>query len=128
MKVYNNRHLGYAIALASFFVLSFCAASAVMAEGDVEAGAKVYVDMKCAKCHGETGKGDGATAIKVKAEMKDWTDQAAMAEITDDYMEEIITQGGKAIGKSKKMPRYGHKISAEQIKDLIAYTRSVMSK
>jgi mono/diheme cytochrome c family protein len=110
----------------SFFILGLGAASAALAQGGAEAGAQVYVEMKCAKCHGEAGKGDGATAIKVKAEMKDWTDQAVMAEITDDYMEEIITKGGKAIGKSKKMPRYEHKLSAEQIKDLVAYTRSIM--
>jgi mono/diheme cytochrome c family protein len=61
----------------------------------------------------------------MELKMTDWTDKAVMSAMTDKYLGEIIEQGGKAVGKSKRMPRYGHKASAEKIKDMVAYTRSL---
>ena len=113
------------ILLLGSFVLTMGVAQAVWAQGSIENGAKAYVELKCAKCHGKDGKGGGKTAQKMKLEMNDWTDKNVMAAMTDKYLEEIIVKGGKALGKSKRMPRYGHKTSAEKVKDMVAYTRSL---
>lgn len=114
-----------AILLLGSFILAIGAVQAVWAQSSVENGAKAYVELKCAKCHGEDGKGRGKTAAKMKLKMTDWTDKAAMSAMTDKYLGEIIEKGGKAMGKSKIMPRYGHKASAEKIKDVVAYMRSL---
>ncbi|MDH3605302.1 MAG: cytochrome c [Candidatus Tectomicrobia bacterium] len=114
-----------AILLLGSCILAIGAVQVVWAQGSVENGAKAYVELKCAKCHGEDGKGGGKTAQKMKLEMHDWTDKDVMSDMKDKYLEDIIVQGGKAIGKSKRMPRYGHKASAEKIKDMVAYTRSL---
>jgi mono/diheme cytochrome c family protein len=113
------------ILLFGSFILAIGAVQAVWAQSSVENGAKAYVELKCAKCHGTDGKGGGKTAEKMKLKMTDWTDQAAMSAMTNPYLEEIIMKGGKAVGKSNRMPPYGHKASAEQIKDIVAYTRSL---
>jgi mono/diheme cytochrome c family protein len=111
--------------LLGSFILAIGAVQAVWAQNSVENGAQAYVELKCANCHGKDGKGGGKTAEKMELKMTDWTDKAAMSAMTDKYLGEIIEQGGKAVGKSKRMPRYGHKASAEKIKDMVAYTRSL---
>src|SRR5215469_15812352 len=44
---------------------------------------------------------------------------------SDEYLENIITLGGSALGKSAMMPPYGQTLSAEDIKAAIAFTRAI---
>src|SRR5215471_3550668 len=44
---------------------------------------------------------------------------------SDEYLQNIITLGGSALGKSEMMPPYGKTLSAEEIKDVIAFTRAI---
>jgi len=44
---------------------------------------------------------------------------------SDDYMQNIITLGGSALGKSAMMPPYGKTLSAVEIKEVIAFTRAI---
>ena len=44
---------------------------------------------------------------------------------SDEYLQNIITLGGSALGKSAMMPPYGKTLSAEEIKDVIAFARSI---
>ncbi|MDH3598942.1 MAG: c-type cytochrome [Candidatus Tectomicrobia bacterium] len=96
-----------------------------LAQGDATAGAQLFTKNKCGNCHGKTGRGDGSVAKNQKLTLLDWTDATAMADLTDAYMTEMIAKGGKAIGKSSRMPRYGHKLNAVEIQHLVAYTRSL---
>lgn len=121
----------YLIAMSSLLLLYLAAATSVFAQGDVTKGAEAYEKLKCAKCHGEDGKGKGETAEKLKAkgkeiEMHDWTDKTFMSQHKDDYFLEITTKGGKKIGKSKRMPSYESKMKKENVdvNDLIAYIKS----
>lgn len=95
--------------------------------GDAAAGKAHYVEQKCDKCHGEGGAGDGATAAKLKMEIMNWTDKAAMAKLTDEELHAIIEKGGKAVGKSPKMPAYGNKLDTKAIDDIVAWIRSLPS-
>jgi len=63
--------------------------------------------------------------LKVKPEIRDWTDKAVMSPMTNEYLAEIIAKGGEALGKSDAMLSYGHKLNDQQIKDLVAYIRSL---
>jgi mono/diheme cytochrome c family protein len=112
------------IGLAGVVIWMSGLATRALAQGDAAAGEQLFVQSKCGNCHGNTGKGDGSVAIKQNITLLDWTDAAAMAAIADAYMMEIIDKGGKAIGKSARMPRYGHKLSAAEIQHLVAYARS----
>jgi len=93
---------------------------------DVAKGRKLNVQ-NCEKCHGKTGKGDGALLKRMKADVKpvDWTDKAAMAKWTDADMTKIIKEGGTSAGRSKVMPSYGEKLSDGDVADLVAYIRSL---
>ncbi len=44
---------------------------------------------------------------------------------SDEYMQNIITLGGSAVGKSSMMPPYGKTLSSAEITDVIAFTRAI---
>jgi mono/diheme cytochrome c family protein len=44
---------------------------------------------------------------------------------SDEYMQNIITLGGSALGKSAMMPPYGKTLSSDEIKAVIAFTRAI---
>lgn len=109
-------------------IVAFTSALALPAQaGDAAAGKTHYVDQKCGKCHGEGGAGDGKTASLLKLELLNWTDKAAMAKLTDEELHAIIEKGGKAVGKSPKMPAYGKKLDSKAIDDIVAWIRSLAS-
>jgi len=95
--------------------------------GDAAAGKTHYMEQKCDKCHGDSGKGDGELAAKLKMEIMDWTNKEAMAKLTDADLHAIIEKGGKAVGKSPKMPAYGSKLDTKAIDDIVAFIRSLAS-
>lgn len=115
------------VAVMGLFALVSLTASEAVAQGDAQAGAKLFKEQKCVRCHGESGKGDGPTARKLrgKVKMPDMTDKAAMSQQTDEFYAEIIVKGGKAVHKSSTMPSFGNKLNEDQIKDLIAYIHSL---
>ena len=43
----------------------------------------------------------------------------------DEYMQNIVTLGGTAMGKSAMMPPYGRMLSAEEIRSVISFTRAM---
>ena len=53
------------------------------------------------------------------------TDGATLNTESDEYMQNIITLGGSAMGKSAMMPPYGKMLSVEEIRAVIAFTRAV---
>lgn len=103
------------------------AAHEAMAQGDAKAGAEVFQEQKCARCHGDRGKGDGPTIekLKTKVQMPNWTDKTAVSQLPDEYFAQIIAKGGKAIGKSAIMPSFGEKLTETQITNLVAFIRSL---
>ena len=77
-------------------------------------------DNNCAKCHGADGKGQ--TKVGKKLNLKDYTDAAVQAKMTDEEMTKAITEGIKADGK-EKMKAFKEEISDAEIKDLVAFVR-----
>jgi mono/diheme cytochrome c family protein len=74
----------------------------------------------CAKCHGADGKGQ--TRMGKQNGAKDYTDAKVQAELKDEAAIKTIKEGLVDNGK-KKMDPYGEKLSAEEIKALVAYMR-----
>ena len=52
-------------------------------------------------------------------------DGATLNAESDEFMQNIITLGGSAMGKSAMMPPYGRMLSAEEIRSVIAFTRAI---
>lgn len=44
---------------------------------------------------------------------------------SDEYMQNIITLGGSAMGKSPMMPPYGRVLTPEEIRSVISFTRTI---
>jgi cytochrome c oxidase cbb3-type subunit 3 len=122
-QIMSNIYCG---AVLGLFALVFLVSNEAAAQGDIQAGAKLFKEHKCIRCHGESGKGDGPTAkkLKGKVEFPDFTNKAVMATETDEFFAQIIAKGGKAVQKSSTMPSFGDKLNEEQIHDLIAYIRT----
>ncbi len=71
---------------------------------------------KCAMCHGADGKGD--TPVGKKMGIRDLT-SADVQKMSDEELITITTKG------KNKMPGYENKLSAAQIKDIVAYIRQI---
>jgi len=102
------KHLSFRCGLAvllAFGLIAICSHPA--AAQDAAATYKA----KCAMCHGPDGKGG-------KMGTRDFGSADVKAE-SDAQLTEIITKG------KGKMPAYGEKLKDAEIKDLVAYVRSL---
>ena len=79
------------------------------------AGADTFA-AKCASCHGKDGSGN--TPVGKKMAVRDLR-SADVQKQTDQQLLEVTAKG------RKKMPAYEKKLSAEQIKDVVVYLRSL---
>lgn len=111
----------------TFIVLAqLIATPASRAQNQAE-GKKLYVTY-CSTCHGEQGKGDGTAASSLPVKPADHTNAAAMNQLNDRFLMDIISKGGAAVGKSTFMPSWGGALNDKQIRDIIAYIRTLASK
>ncbi len=104
------------ITLAAGLLLAFAAGNACAAP------ASENWENLCASCHGEDGKAQTKSGKKLK--VRDYTDPKVQAELKDDEMIKAIAEGVKVDGK-EKMKAFKDEISAEEIKDLVAFIRNL---
>jgi mono/diheme cytochrome c family protein len=79
----------------------------------------------CVQCHGETGKGDGPASVPLNPKPRNLTDAAYMAKLEDNYIYELVSRGGIAVGKSQQMPAFP--MGRQEIQSVIAYVRTLSS-
>lgn len=87
-------------------------------------GAEVAANWKehCAKCHGDTGKGD--TKMGRKLSIADLTDPAVQAKFTDEDSITAMTKGVNA-KDGKVLMKPAENLSADEMKALAAYVRTL---
>jgi mono/diheme cytochrome c family protein len=105
-----------AISLACLVALGASSARA----DDVQAGKTVYVQ-QCMICHGISGKGNGPSGKKLDPKPTDFTKAVA----NDEEWFKATKLGTKAIGKSNGMEAYSAKLTDQQIRDVLAYVKSL---
>jgi mono/diheme cytochrome c family protein len=77
----------------------------------------------CAECHGEDGRGSWrATIFLIRP--GDLADSATTGRQTDQYLFDIIKEGGSPIGRPG-MPAFGAALKEEDIRELVAYMRGL---
>jgi len=106
------------VAVAVFsvaFVLAFVPAAAQAADA-----AKIFAK-SCAPCHGKEG---APNAVFAKQGVKNFTDVAWQKATTDAQIEKTIHEGKKGT----MMASFEKQFSAEEIKALAAYVRSLGKK
>lgn len=100
------------VTLLAFGFIAICSSSVVAQD------AAATYKSKCAMCHGADGKGS-PTGLKMG--VHDFT-SADVQKQTDQQLTEAITKG------KAKMPSYDGKLKDTEIKDLVAYVRSLGKK
>ena len=93
-------------------------------KGDPAHGRELYME-KCVLCHG--GKGEGWDWDKKVARPPiPVPDLAQVApERSDEYLFDVIKDGGEAVGRTRFMPAFGFQLSDQEVWDLVAYVRSL---
>jgi cytochrome c553 len=89
-----------------------------------EPGKKLY-EQFCASCHGQSGRGDGPAAAALNPKPHNHTDKATMSKLSDDELFKVIKNGGASVGKSPLMPPWGASLKDDQIKEILAYIRTL---
>jgi mono/diheme cytochrome c family protein len=96
------------VALTGFVLLSVPA--------QAQTGGEALYKAKCAGCHGADGKGQ--TTVGKANNVRDLGSADVQAQ-SDDAVAGIISNG------KGKMPAYGKSLKPDQIKDLVAYIRTL---
>jgi mono/diheme cytochrome c family protein len=79
------------------------AEQAMVTQEQHAAAVKLYAD-RCARCHGLLGKGDGPEAKSLQPRPRNFADPTWQLAIPDRKLDQIIVQGGAAVGRSPAMP------------------------
>ena len=100
--------------------------SLFLGKGEVkkELPGKTTYTTYCFACHGATGMGDGPAGKVLKPPPTNFADKEKMKKLTDDYLFQIIKNGGAKVGKSPLMAPWGGVLKDPQIKDLVEYIRT----
>jgi mono/diheme cytochrome c family protein len=86
---------------------------------------KLQFESYCVSCHGPRGEGDGPVAASLDPRPARLGDRAYMSGRTDDYLFQVIKNGGASVGRSPMMAPWGGTLTDAQIRDVIAYVRSL---
>lgn len=96
--------------------------------GTAGEGRTLYVH-HCSACHGPQAKGDGPIGERLWAEHqvrpRDLTDSTYIGTRTDKELFAVVSRGGGHFKKSTFMPAWTVTLSPAQIRDVVAYVRSV---
>jgi mono/diheme cytochrome c family protein len=96
-------------------------ALALLAQTALAAPASENWDNLCTKCHGADGRGQ--TKAGKKLDLKDYTDAKVQAEMKDEAMIKAIADGVTDKAGKERMKAFKDELSADEIKDLVAYVR-----
>jgi mono/diheme cytochrome c family protein len=77
----------------------------------------------CVECHGRDGRGSWRAALFL-LRPGDLADAQRMATHTDQYLVDIVKNGGAALGRPG-MPAFGYHLSDDDIRALVAYVRTL---
>ncbi len=101
--------------------------SPVTGPGDASRG-RVVFGISCVVCHGDEGWGDGPTAASLDPQPRNFRDPRIMGKRTDQDLTTVIQKGGPALGKSILMPPWEGILDETEIRDVVAYIRSLERK
>jgi mono/diheme cytochrome c family protein len=80
---------------------------------------------QCVWCHADSTPAGPSNRSNLTPVPPLLNEGATLNAESNEFMQNIITLGGSALGKSAMMPPYGKMLSAEDIRSVIAFTRAV---
>jgi cytochrome c oxidase cbb3-type subunit 3 len=87
-------------------------------------GKRVFYNT-CVWCHAEVTPAGPSNRSNLSPMPPLINDGATLNQIGDEYLQNIITLGGSAMGKSSMMPPWGQTLSQDDIQAVITYIRAV---
>ena len=93
--------------------------------GDPVARGTAHYKMLCATCHGEDGCSPGPGAAGLDPQPAKHCDGNYMNKLTDEHLFKVIKEGGASVGKSPLMAPWGGTLTDDQIRDVVAFLRSI---
>lgn len=90
-----------------------------------QAQGKRVFDDKCVWCHADATPAGPSNRGNLTPQPPLFSDASVMNTLSDDFIRNIVSLGGSAVGKSSMMPPWGQTLSREDIQDVIAYIRVV---
>jgi mono/diheme cytochrome c family protein len=79
----------------------------------------------CVWCHAESSPAGPSNRSNLTPVPALTNDGSVLNGQSDEYLQNIITLGGSALGKSGMMPPYGKTLTPDDIKAVIAFTRAI---
>jgi len=87
-------------------------------------GKRVFYQ-QCVWCHADATPAGPSNRSNLTPPPPMLNDGATLNRETDEYMQNIVTLDGSAMGKSAMMPPYGRVLTAEEIRSVIAFLRAI---
>jgi mono/diheme cytochrome c family protein len=87
-------------------------------------GKRIFYD-QCVWCHADATPAGPSNRSNLTPVPPLLNDGAALNAASDESLENVVTLGGAAMGKSAMMPPYGRMLSAEEIRSVIAFARVI---
>jgi mono/diheme cytochrome c family protein len=87
-------------------------------------GARVFQN-DCVWCHADATPAGPSNRSNVTPAPPLVNDGATLNPLSDEFLQNVITLGGSAMGKSAMMPPWGRTLSGDEIRSVIAYMRVV---
>lgn len=79
----------------------------------------------CVWCHADASPAGPSNRSNLTPQPPLLNDGEKLNQESDEFMQNIITLGGSALGKSAMMPPYGKTLSPGEIKAVIAFARAI---
>jgi mono/diheme cytochrome c family protein len=99
--------------------------SKVINLGYQESQGKRVFYLYCVWCHADASPAGPSNRSNVTPTPPLMNDGDKLNIESNEFMQNIITLGGSALGRSAMMPPYGKTLSTEEIKAVIAFTRAI---
>src|SRR6202045_950926 len=93
---------------------------AAIAAGDARHGEAIFMRY-CQGCHGPDGRGGGKGFMPHVGPL---ARKGYIETLPDDYLADVIAEGGLAAGKSAYMPSWKTTLTPQDIADVIAFIRT----
>lgn len=87
-------------------------------------GKRIY-NSTCVWCHADATPAGPSNRMNLTPTPPLLSDGMALNALSDEFMQNIITLGGSAMGKSPMMPSWGRSLTQDEIRAVVAYIRAI---
>jgi mono/diheme cytochrome c family protein len=88
---------------------------------DLTRGKELFLQY-CSGCHGEDGRGEAKT---FRPNVGNLSVKELMDQLSDEYLFAVIQKGGAAVGKNAAMPPWSTRLGDDDIRDVVAFVRTL---